>query len=108
MKIAAVANPPSDRNLRLLAKLGVPDLVYYNMQGMPTELPALRAEQERVARQGLRIAVVEGGPPIDRIVLGREGRDAQGNFTFLSGEAQLAVIRGMPVVQVETGVVEPF
>jgi len=38
----------------------------------------------------------------------REGRDAQGNFTFLSGEAQLAVIRGMPVVQVETGVVEPF
>lgn len=77
MKLAAVVNPPSDRNLRLLAQLGVPDLVYYNMQGMPTELAALRAEQDRVARQGLQIVAVEGGPPIDRIVLGREGRDAQ-------------------------------
>ncbi|MBS0664398.1 MAG: mannonate dehydratase [Verrucomicrobia bacterium] len=77
MRISAVVNPPTDRNLRLLAQLGVPDLVYYNMQGMPTELAALRAEQERVARQGLRIAVIEGGPPIDRIVLGRPGRDEQ-------------------------------
>jgi len=77
MKLSAVVNPPTDENLRLLAQLGVPDLVYYNMQGMPTGLEALRAEQERVARCGLRIAVVEGGPPIDRIVLGQEGRDAQ-------------------------------
>lgn len=77
MKLSAVINPPTEENLRLLAQLGVPDLVYYNMQGMPTELEALRAEQERVTRCGLRIAVVEGGPPIDRIVLGKEGRDAQ-------------------------------
>jgi len=77
MKISAVIQPPSDENLRLLAQLGVPDLVYYNMAGMPTELEALRAEQARVANCGLRIAVVEGGPPIDRIVLGKDGRDAQ-------------------------------
>jgi mannonate dehydratase len=77
MKLSAVVNPPSDENLRLLAQLGVPDLVYYNMQGMPTELEALRIEQRRVENQGLRIAVVEGGPPIDLIVLGKSGRDAQ-------------------------------
>ena len=77
MKLSAVVNPPTEENLRLLAQLCVPDLVYYNMAGMPTTLEALRAEQERVARCGLRITVVEGGPPIDRIVLGREGRDAQ-------------------------------
>ena len=77
MKLSAVVNPPSEENLRLLAQLGVPDLVYYNMQGMPTELEALQAEQRRVENLGLRIAVVEGGPPIDLIVLGKSGRDAQ-------------------------------
>ena len=77
MKLAAVVRPPSVTNLRLLAQLGVEHYVYYNMAGMPTTLAALRAEQKRVERCGLRLSVVEGGPPIDRIVLGREGRDAQ-------------------------------
>jgi len=77
MKLAAVVNPPSEENLRLLVQLGVADLVYYNMAGMPTELAVLRAEQQRVERCGLRLSVVEGGPPIDRIVLGQDGRDAQ-------------------------------
>jgi mannonate dehydratase len=77
MKLSAVVHPPSELNLRLLAQLGVEDLVYYNMQGMPTDLEALRREQERVEQCGLRISVIEGGPPIDRIVLGKDGRDAQ-------------------------------
>lgn len=77
MRLSAVVNPPTAQNLRLLAQLGVEDLVYYNMQGMPVELEALRREQERVEQCGLRISVVEGGPPIDRIVLGKDGRDAQ-------------------------------
>jgi mannonate dehydratase len=77
MKLSAVVNPPSEKNLRLLAQLGVPDLVYYNMQGMPTEFAALRAEQHRVEEEGLRMVAVEGGPPIDLIVLGKDGRDAQ-------------------------------
>ncbi|MDB6170261.1 MAG: Mannonate dehydratase [Verrucomicrobia bacterium] len=77
MKLSAVITPPTDENFRLLAQLGVPDLVYYNMNGMPAGLEALRQEQERAARAGLRLAAVEGGPPIDRIVLGKDGRDAQ-------------------------------
>ena len=77
MKLSAVVNPPSDENLRLLAQLGVPDLVYYNMAGMPGTLEALRKEQQRVERCGVRISVIEGGPAIDRIVLGKDGRDAQ-------------------------------
>jgi mannonate dehydratase len=77
MKLSAVVQPPTEENLRLLAQLGVADLVYYNMAGMPTELAALRAEQQRIERCGLRLSVVEGGPPIDRIVLGLDGRDAQ-------------------------------
>ena len=77
MKLSAVVNPPTEVNLRLIAQLGVSDLVYYNMQGMPTELEALRLAQQRVERCGLRIGVVEGGPPIDLIVLGKPGRDQQ-------------------------------
>lgn len=77
MKIAAVVNPPTERNLRMIAQIGVEDQVYYNMAGMPTDLAGLRRAQRKAARNGLRLSVVEGGPPIDRIVLGREGRDAQ-------------------------------
>jgi mannonate dehydratase len=77
MKISAVVNPPTDENFQLMAQLGVPDVVYYNMAGMPTELAALRAEQQRAERAGVRLSAVEGGPAIDRIVLGKDGRDAQ-------------------------------
>jgi len=77
MKLAAVVRPSSEENLRLLAQLGVGDFVYYGMQGMPLGLDRLRKEQQRVERCGLRLSVIEGGPPIDRIVLGQQGRDAQ-------------------------------
>ena len=77
MKISAVANPATDANLRHLAQIGVEDQVFYDMAGMPAELDGLRAAKEKAERNGLRLSVVEGGPKIDRIVLGKEGRDAQ-------------------------------
>lgn len=77
MKIAAVAQPPTPVNLRTLAQIGVQHQVFYDMSGMPTDLAGLRAAGELAAHHGLRLSVVEGGPPIDRIVLGRDGRDAQ-------------------------------
>lgn len=77
MKIAAVTQPFSDTNLRLLKQIGVDDYVYYRMEGMPVELSDLAAIKMTVERAGLRLSVVEGGPLIDRIVLGKEGRDEQ-------------------------------
>jgi mannonate dehydratase len=77
MKLAAVVNPPSEANLRTLAQIGVEHLVYYDMRGMPRDLASLRQAKERVERCGLRLSVIEGGPPIDRIVLGKPGRDQQ-------------------------------
>lgn len=77
MKISAVAQPFSDTNLCLLKQLGVDDYVYYKMEGMPVELDELTAIKATVERAGLRLSVVEGGPPIDRIVLGKNGRDQQ-------------------------------
>jgi hypothetical protein len=38
----------------------------------------------------------------------RESRDAGGNLTFISGAARLPVIRGLPVLNVDTGAVEPL
>lgn len=77
MRIAGTAKEFSETNLRLLKQVGVDDLVYYNMHGMPTELEGLAATQRFVERFGLRLSVIEGGPPIDKIVLGKEGRDEQ-------------------------------
>jgi mannonate dehydratase len=77
MKLASVARPFTDKSLRLLVQLGVPDIVYYDMKGMPTEVEALERVQQQVQRCGARLTAVEGGPPIDRIVMGKEGRDNQ-------------------------------
>lgn len=77
MRLAAVIQPQTEENLRLLAQLGVEDWVFYDMAGMPDSLGALQAERDRAGRLGLRLSVIEGGPKIDRIVLGLEGRDAQ-------------------------------
>lgn len=77
MKIGLVIMPETDSNLRLAEQLGVTEMVYYDMTGMPDQAEELRAAQERVARFGLNISVVEGGPPTDKIILHKEGRDAQ-------------------------------
>ncbi len=77
MKIAAVAQPPTQVNLRTLAQIGVEHQCFYGMAGMPLDLEELRGVQGKAQNFGLRLSVIEGGPPIDRIVLGKEDRNAQ-------------------------------
>ena len=74
MRISAVVTPPTGQYLRLLAPPGVENPVYYISQGMPTELDALRREQERVEQCGLRFSVAEGGPRTQFV----PGRDVAG------------------------------
>lgn len=38
----------------------------------------------------------------------RESRDARGNLSFVSGEERLGLIRGLPVLNVETNEIEPL
>ena len=38
----------------------------------------------------------------------RESRDEEGHLSFVGGEARLELIRGMPVLNVETGKIEPL
>lgn len=77
MRVAMTVLPYQEDNLRAAKQLGVDHIVYYDMKTMPLELAALRAEVERLARLELKLTVIECGPPIDRIVLGKEGRDEQ-------------------------------
>lgn len=74
MRITAVAQPPTDTNLRTLTQIGVEHYCYYGTSGDPADYTAARAQAER---HGLKLSVVEHGPAMDLIVMGRPGRDAQ-------------------------------
>jgi mannonate dehydratase len=77
MKLGLVVMPCTDAYLKLAAQIGVTDVVYYDMQTMPDDAAPLLAARRRVERFGLRLSVVEGGPPKDQIILHKSGRDAQ-------------------------------
>jgi len=77
MRLTMVANPPSPQNLQLLRQLGVADAVHYAMDDLPEDPDALKAIRAIYADAGLSWTVAESGPAIDRIVLGREGWQAQ-------------------------------
>ncbi|MBL4575324.1 MAG: mannonate dehydratase, partial [Opitutaceae bacterium] len=77
MKISAIPVPFDQPNLQLIKQIGVDHIVFYDMAGMPTELDQLQTIREKVEQFDLKLSAIEGGPPIDKIVLGKEGRDQQ-------------------------------
>lgn len=58
-------------------QVGATDIVYYNMNSMPDDPAQLKEVRAQVEAHGLRLSCVEGGPPMDRIILGVDGRDLQ-------------------------------
>lgn len=76
LAMAAVA-PYPDEHLKVIKQIGVDHVVHYDMTTMPVEYDELQAAVRRLANAGLTMAVVECGPPIDRIVMGKDGRDGQ-------------------------------
>src|ERR1700685_688145 len=77
MRIAMTVVPYMEQNLRAAKQLGVDDIVYNGPPGTARDYPMLRREVERLRRMGLKMTILEGAVPIDRIVLGKAGRDAQ-------------------------------
>lgn len=77
MRIGLVIQPFTAENLQLAAQIGVEDVVYYDMTQMPTDPAALREVKQRAEGVGLRMSVVEGGPPTTRIILRKDGADEQ-------------------------------
>ena len=71
MRIALVLTPLSDENLQLAAQVGATDVVARYPGLDYDELARLR---DRVAGFGLRLSVVEGYIPMDRIKLGEPDR----------------------------------
>lgn len=69
MKLATVLNPLSDHNLTLAAQTGVDEIV---IRGPKPGLPSIAEMQTQVESFGLKVGVVEGGLPIDRIKLGQD------------------------------------
>ncbi len=74
MRITLVLTPLSDENLRLASQVGVTDVVTRYPGLKEDELLALR---DRVGGFGLRLSVVEGYVPMDRIKRGQPGRDQE-------------------------------
>jgi mannonate dehydratase len=69
MRLASVLTPLSDRNLTLAAQCGVDEIVARYPRDEPGSMGDI---QRRVADFGMRIGVIEGGLPIDRLKTGED------------------------------------
>ncbi len=77
MRIGLVVTPFIAPNLQLAAQIGVEEIVYYDMNTMPSTVEGLLEKKRCAERYGLAMTVLEGGPPMDKIVLGKPGREEQ-------------------------------
>jgi len=75
MRIGIVLTPPTDPFFRWAAQVGVTDFVA-RYPGAET-FEGLAAIHARAAGFGLRLSVIEGYLPLDKIILGQAGRDGQ-------------------------------
>jgi mannonate dehydratase len=73
MRIGIVLTPPTDQFFRWAAQIGVTDFVS-RYPGAET-FESLSRIHERAAGFGLRLSVIEGYLPMQKIILGQEGRD---------------------------------
>src|SRR5688500_5047656 len=76
-KFAMVATTGNERHLRAMKQIGVDHVVHYAMDDLPDSADELRAIRDRYASFDLGWPIAESGPAIDRIVLGKEGWQAQ-------------------------------
>ena len=72
MRIALVATPFTDHNLQLASQIGVTDIVIRYPGCRIEDIAALPTGHD-----GMKISVVEGYLPIEKVVLGQDGYRAQ-------------------------------
>ncbi len=89
MQLATVLTPLSDENLLLAAQCGVTDLVTRYPAG---PLDTLEQEQSRFSSFGLRLSVIEGFLPIERIKTGTDdGTELQALKELIQRMGQLSI-----------------
>jgi len=77
VRIAMTVVPYAKQNLLTAKQLGIDDIVYNGIPGRALDYETLRREVEKLRSLGLKLTILEGAVPIDRIVLGKEDRDSQ-------------------------------
>jgi mannonate dehydratase len=77
IRLAMVAVPPNDQHLSAIRQIGVEHLVQYDMSNAPSKYDDIEELVLRARRFGLDVPVVEAGPAIDAIVLGKPGAAEQ-------------------------------
>src|SRR5687768_14124300 len=87
IKLSMVAVPPTDERLAAIRQIGVEHLVHYDMRNVPDKYADLEEFIAHARKFDLKVPIVESGPPIDRIVLGKEGWQAQTEGWMRSIEA---------------------
>lgn len=92
MKLASVLTPLSDHNLALAAQAGVEEIV---IRCHGRDLSLIDAMQEKIESYGMRVGVIEGGLPIDRIKLGKDDGTELEAFKELVRHAGR---RGIPII----------
>src|SRR5689334_21244884 len=78
MRVAITLTPPKDQYFKWAAQIGVTDYVArYPRHYGEEPIDGLSAMRDRAGSFGLKLSVVEGYLPIDKIVRGEKGRDEQ-------------------------------
>lgn len=89
MRLATVLHPESEEHLQLAAQCGVTDMV--TRYGDPAP-EVLRGRQRRFAEFGLRLSVVEGDLPIERIKVGiDDGTDCEAMKRLIRSMGELEI-----------------
>jgi mannonate dehydratase len=77
IRLAMVAVPPTDERLAAIRQIGVEHLVQYDMSNCASKYDEVEDLVIRARRFGLDVPVVEAGPAIDSIVMGKPGAAEQ-------------------------------
>jgi mannonate dehydratase len=77
LKLSMVAVPPTAERLAAIAQIGVQHLVHYDMANSVHKFDDFATVVTQAAKAGLDVPVLESGPPMDLIVTGGPGADAQ-------------------------------
>ena len=89
MQLATVLTPESDENLRLAAQCGVSDMV---TRYLDASLDRLAETQKRFETFGLRLSVIEGYVPMEKLKVGRDdGSELRAMKTLVEHMGKLGI-----------------
>ena len=77
MRLSLVAKPGTTERFQAVRQIGAQDVVQYSVEERAAILENLGSYVEQAERAGLRVSVIEAGPPIGKIVMGEEGWQEQ-------------------------------